>query len=198
MAKSLAKNFILKSFGEKATEAYGPEEGARIFALADTRYKQLQDEHMGLVETGNLLTLGCVAIYQAMADTHPDDALSLTRDFGRECGEKIGDFLHGVTRIPGMPELLWKHMDKIFAKMSDGYDTENVYIKEDECGMDVVMCPLYEITKDLGCPEACQMICATDKVYMSAFRHIAYSRTMSVAEGDSCCDYRLRYDKTKK
>ncbi len=31
-----------------------------------------------------------------------------------------------------------------------------------------------------------------DKEYMTGFRGIDYQRTKSVAEGDSCCDYRLR------
>ena len=58
--------------------------------------------------------------------------------------------------------------------------------------MDVVSCPLYEKAKELGTPEAVQMICCMDKEYMNGFRGIDYTRTKSVAEGDDCCDYRLK------
>lgn len=36
------------------------------------------------------------------------------------------------------------------------------------------------------------MICCMDKEYMTGFRGIDYKRTKSVAEGNECCDYRLR------
>lgn len=34
-----------------------------------------------------------------------------------------------------------------------------------------------------------------DKAYMTGFKHIRYTRTTSVAEDETCCDYRLSYDK---
>ena len=64
--------------------------------------------------------------------------------------------------------------------------------------MDVVSCPLYEKAKELGTPEAVQMICCMDKEYMNGFRGIDYTRTKSVAEGDDCCDYRLKDSRDKK
>ena len=64
--------------------------------------------------------------------------------------------------------------------------------------MDVVSCPLYEKAKELGTPEAVQMICCMDKEYMNGFRGSDYTRTKSVAEGDDCCDYRLRDSRDKK
>ncbi len=57
--------------------------------------------------------------------------------------------------------------------------------------MDITGCPLYDKAKELGTPEAAQMICCLDKEYMKGFRGIDYKRTKSVAEGDDCCDYRL-------
>lgn len=30
---------------------------------------------------------------------------------------------------------------------------------------------------------------------MTGFKHIRYTRTTSVAEDETCCDYRLSYDK---
>lgn len=59
------------------------------------------------------------------------------------------------------------------------------------CCRDVKGCPLYDKAKEIGTPEAVQMICCMDKEYMTGFRGIDYKRTKSVAEGDECCDYRL-------
>ena len=46
--------------------------------------------------------------------------------------------------------------------------------------------------KHVGTPNAIQMICCMDKEYMNGFRGVDYKRTKSVAEGDDCCDYRLK------
>ena len=82
-------------------------------------------------------------------------------------------------------------MDRIAAKLSDGYEIKNLKVTKEQCFMDVVSCPLYDKARELGTPEAVQMICCMDKEYMSGFRGVDYKRTKSVAEGDDCCDYRL-------
>ena len=96
------------------------------------------------------------------------------------------------TALPGVPDLIWKNMDKIAAKISSGYDCENFIVTDHLCSLDVIRCPLYDRAKALGTPEAVQMICCMDKEYMTGFRGVDYTRTRSVAEGDDCCDYRLR------
>ena len=83
-------------------------------------------------------------------------------------------------------------MDRIAAKMSDGYEIENLLVTEDKCFMDVVSCPLYDKALELGTPNAIPIICGMDKEYMNGFRGVDYKRTKSVAEGDDCCDYRLK------
>ena len=99
-----------------------------------------------------------------------------------------------LTALPGIPTLMWKNMDKIAAKMSDGYEVKNLQVDKDRCFMDITACPLFDRAKALGTPEAVQMICCMDKEYMNGFRGVGYKRTKSVAEGDDCCDYRLTRD----
>ena len=89
-------------------------------------------------------------------------------------------------------------MPKIAAKMSSGYECENLIVTDHLCSLDVKRCPLYDKAKELGTPEAVQMICCMDKEYMTGFRGIDYIRTKSVAEGDDCCDYRLRDSRGKR
>ena len=43
-----------------------------------------------------------------------------------------------ITSIPGIPTLMWKNMDKIAGKMSDGYDVCNLEVTQDKCFMDVI------------------------------------------------------------
>ena len=133
-----------------------------------------------------------VALYRAVERYAPGDALKITRNYGTKMGIRLKRIFRRITALPGVPTLMWKNMDKIATKMSDGYEIENLTVTEHLCAMDVVACPLYEKAKELGTPEAVQMICCMDKEYMNGFRGIDYIRTKSVAEGDECCDYRLK------
>ena len=55
-----------------------------------------------------------------------------------------------------------------------------------------------ELAKALGSESAVLCICHMDKAYMKGFHHIRYERTTAVWEGAERCDYRLRFDRTKK
>ena len=110
----------------------------------------------------------------------------------------ITNIFRKVTSLPGIPTLMWNNMDKIAAKMSSGYECRDVVVTEHLCSLDVTGCPLYDKAKALGTPEAVQMICCMDKEYMTGFRGVKYTRTKSVAEGDECCDYRLRDARKKR
>lgn len=106
-----------------------------------------------------------------------------------------------LTSIPGMPELLWRHMPTLMRAMSSdkkGYTRRIVSETDELVAVDILSCPIHDSAEKLGVPEAAQVICAMDKAYMTGFRRILYTRTTSVAEGDKCCDYRLRYDRSKE
>ncbi len=132
-----------------------------------------------------------VSIYRAIEKHAPGEALETTREIGTKIGLQLKKKFGRITALPGIPTLMWKNMDKIAAKLSDGYDIQNLLVEKDKCFMDVTACPLYDKAKALGTPEAVQMICCMDKEYMNGFRGVDYKRTKSVAEGDDCCDYRL-------
>ena len=92
-------------------------------------------------------------------------------------------------------------MPKLMRKMSSekaGYTRRIISETKEFVGVDILSCPLYDAAIKIGMPEVATAVCAMDKAYMTGFKHINYTRTTSVAEGDSCCDYRLSYDKSKK
>ena len=53
------------------------------------------------------------------------------------------------------------------------------------------------MAKKLGIPEITSVVCLIDKGQMTGFKHIEYTRTKALGDGDNFCDYRLRYDKEK-
>jgi hypothetical protein len=109
--------------------------------------------------------------------------------------------VHGITSIPGVSRLIWRHVAGIMDRMSGenlGYRRMIVSKPPDLYGVDILSCPYHELAKALGNEKAVLCICHMDKAYMKGFRHIRYERMTAVSEGAECCDYCLRYDRNWK
>ena len=123
------------------------------------------------------------------------------RAYGTRIGERIAGIVHVITSIPGVSKLIWKKAPQLMRSSSSpkkGYTRRIVSETADLVGVDILSCPLHDAAVKIGVPEAVLLVCAMDKAYMSGFKYIRYTRSTSVAEGDSCCDYRLSFDKNKQ
>lgn len=188
----LDKSFVFKRFRKDLVEKYGAEQADAIWRSAQVELDRLEASEPDADSTSRSFVFPPVALYRALEQHVPDEALTVARAYGTKTGLRLRNIFRRITALPGVPTLMWKNMDKIAKKMSDGYECENLIVTDHLCSLDVKKCPLYDKAKELGTPEAVQMICCMDKEYMTGFRGIDYTRTMSVAEGDDCCDYRLR------
>ncbi len=188
----LDKLYMFKGSKKELVKKYGAQAASGIWNKANAEYEKLLMKEPNADKSSKSFVFPAVAIYRAVEEYAPEDALPLTRAIGTKTGLKLKKIFNRITSLPGIPKLMWRNMDKLAAKMSDGYETRNVCVSSDICSMDVIGCPLYDKAKELETPEAAQMICCMDKEYMTGFRGIDYKRTKSVAEGDDCCDYRLR------
>ncbi len=189
--KSYLEKTIFKKFKKDLVEKYGTDIADEIWQNANAEYLKLEADEPDADKASRSYVFPVVAIYRAVETYAPEEVLETTRAFGTKMGLQLKKKFSRITSLPGIPTLMWKNMDKIAAKLSDGYDIKNLLVDKDKCFMDVTGCPLYDKAKALGTPEAVQMICCMDKEYMNGFRGVDYRRTKSVAEGDDCCDYRL-------
>ena len=194
----LDKSFVFKGFRKDLEAQYGTKKAAAIWQYAGRELQKLEAAEPEADKTSRSFVFPAVALYRAVDHYAPEEALTVTRAYGTKTGLRMKGIFRKVTALPGVPNLMWKNMDKIAAKMSSGYDCENLIVTAHLCSLDVKRCPLYDKAKELGTPEAVQMICCMDKEYMTGFRGIDYIRTKSVAEGDDCCDYRLRDSRRKR
>ncbi len=191
MSNTLKKSFVFKRFYLELVEKYGTARAKDIWNYAENEFLGLRIAEPSADKASVSYVFPAVALYRSVEHFYPGEALSVTRDFGTKMGLRLQRVFRKVTALPGIPSVIWKKMDCIAAKMSDGYEIKNLEVTEEKCFMDVVSCPLYDKALELGTPEAVQMICCMDKEYMNGFRGVNYKRTKSVAEGDDCCDYRL-------
>ena len=192
MSNTLKKSSIFKRFYSELAEKYGKAKAKDIWDYAEEEFSRLKNAEPSADKASVSYVFPAVALYRSVEHFYPGEALAVTRGFGTKMGRRLQGIFSKITAFPGIPSLMWRKMDRIAAKMSDGYEIENLLVTEDKCFMDVVSCPLYDKALELGTPNAIQMICCMDKEYMNGFRGVDYKRTKSVAEGDDCCDYRLK------
>jgi hypothetical protein len=189
--KNYLDKTIFKRIKKDLVAKYGVEKADKIWAYAKEMYLKLEKAIPNADKESKSFVFPAVSIYRSIENYAPGEALEVTRAFGTKTGLRLKKLFRRITALPGIPTLMWKNMDKLATKMSAGYGLRNREVTNDKCNMDVISCPLYDKAKELGTPEAIQMICCMDKEYMNGFRGIDYKRTKSVAEGDDCCDYRM-------
>lgn len=201
MAKDkLSKSLVFNGFRKVLLVQFGAEAAAEIWQRANENLITLERRYPEISRDSKMLVLPSAALYGALVRFAPDQALPMLKDYGTQVGERIARIVHRITAVPGIPTLLWKNMPRLMRSMSStkkGYTRRIVSETSQFVGVDILSCPLHDAAVKIGIPEAAQVVCAMDKAYMTGFRHIRYTRTTSVAEGDECCDYRLRFDRNK-
>ncbi|MBQ8379951.1 MAG: L-2-amino-thiazoline-4-carboxylic acid hydrolase [Clostridia bacterium] len=197
----LKKSIVYKGFKKVLIEEFGKEKANEIWKEANKNLSKFENQYADIKGDEKMMILPAAALYVELRKEMPDEALDILKKYGKEIGEKIAKVIHSFTSIPGVSKILWKNMPKLMRKSSSekkGYTRKIVSETKELVGVDIISCPLHNAAIKIGMPEVAQIVCAMDKAYMSGFKYINYTRTTSVAEGDSCCDYRLSYDKNKK
>lgn len=197
----LKKSIVYKKFKKILIEKFGKEKANRMWEEANMNLNQLEKQYPDIKGDEKMMILLSASLYIELKKEVPDEALNILKDYGKEMGEKIAKLIHSITSIPGVSKMLWSNMPKLMRKSSSekkGYTRKIVSETKELVGVDILSCPLHDVAIKIGMPEIAQVVCAMDKAYMSGFKYINYTRTTSVAEGDSCCDYRLSYDKNKR
>lgn len=197
----LRKSIVYRGFLQVLEDQFGKDPAGQIWAEANRNLSQLEHTYPEIKGDSKMMVLPAAALYKALYQYAPEQAFELLREYGTKTGKKISKVIHAFTSIPGVPGLLWRNMHKLMRKMSSpqkGYTRHIVSETNELVAVDILSCPLHDAALKIGFPEAAKVVCAMDKAYMTGFRYIDYTRTTSVAEGDQCCDYRLRYDKQKQ
>lgn len=194
----LRKSLIFKDFRKMLDTELGEAKATKVWKEANQNLLEMESKFPDIKGDNKIIILPSAALYLALQKHTSEQALSLMRSYGTEIGVKMAAIVHAITTIPGVPRLIWKNAPRLMRNSSSpqkGYTRRIVSETSDLVGVDILSCPLHDAAIRIGVPEAVLMVCAMDKAYMSGFKHIRYTRTTSVGEGDACCDYRLSYDK---
>lgn len=196
----LDRQQFYKGFKKRLQSCVGKTETNRIWREAGKEYTRILFQYPDFKAHKGAMVLPAVALFRTLS-VYGLDAEGLLNQYGDEMGERFAHIVHDITSIPGVDRLLWKRIDSIMDKMSGealGYKRRIVSEPPEMFGVDILSCPYHELARELGAEKAVLCICHMDKAYMKGFRHIRYERTTAVSEGAEYCDYRLRYDRTKR
>lgn len=196
----LEKSIVYRGFKNVLENSFNKDIAIQIWTEANEYLDELEHTYPDITGDSKMMVLPAAALYKALYKQAPEQTLELLKNYGTQTGNKIAKIIHGFTSIPGVSKLLWNNMPMLMRKMSSpelGYTREIVSETDELVAVDILSCPLHDASMKIDVPEAAQVVCAMDKAYMTGFKYIDYTRTTSVAEGDRCCDYKLKYNGNK-
>ena len=196
----LDKQWFYRGFRKQLRAELGSQKAEAVWREAGQEYVRILAIDPALKRHKGAMALPGVALYRVLT-SRGENAEALLNAYGDRMGRQFAGIAHGITSIPGVSRLIWRHVAGIMDRMSGenlGYRRRIVSKPPDLYGVDILSCPYHELAKALGSERAVLCICHMDKAYMKGFRHIRYERTTAVSEGAECCDYRLRFDRNKK
>ena len=195
------RSFVYKRFKNILIKNYNKNIADSIWEEANVNLKRLLKKYNYIGADEKMMVLPLAAIYEALKKYDDEHALDLLIQYGKQRGNDFSAMIAKVTSCPGLSIMLWKNMPKLMRLTSSpkkGYERRIVSESREQVGVDILVCPLYEMVKKLGMPEIASVVCLIDKGQMTGFKYIDYTRTKALGNGDDCCDYRLRFDKSKK
>ncbi len=198
---NLNQSFVYKKFKPYLIRKIGKNETKKVWQYSGEELKRLSVQYNEVTNDEKMMVLPLVALYKGLINYNIENPIILLKEYAKETGVRLSKLIHNITSIPFVPKLLWKNMSKLMRNSSSpkkGYERRIVSETSELVGVDILKCPLHELTKILGVPELTSVICIIDKGQMSGFKHIEYTRTQALGDGDEFCDYRLKFNKGKK
>lgn len=196
--KSLTGNSKYGMIRRVLRKRYGKETEGKITALAQKQYldcvqlctEASEGEWKHLEGT----ILPTVAVYRALQEIDPENALSSTHAMMMQLCETGGAAVGALLRLPGMKGMFMRLLPKMALTMFGtgcGFAYEHYEASATMLKMDMTGCPYCRYTQKLGCPELMKVFCDSDFATYGNLPGIRFQRTQTLGTGGSCCDFRF-------
>jgi len=98
-----------------------------------------------------------------------------------------------------LPPKLFIRLCRIIARTAfgnnAGFERKDISADRSEVRFDVTSCPYVRIMTEVGCAEACPIVCRQDEYTYGGLRGVRFERTMTLGRGDQKCDFCYRLKK---
>jgi len=175
--------------GEEKTEVLFAE-AARLSDQFAGRYKDLK----GFEKTHVAAACNIAALYIPLRGVlGSDGAVDLLDEVWKPAA------LRSNAKYDRLPPGLFIRICRIVAATAfgnrAGFERKDVSKDRTEVRFDITSCPYVRIMTDLGCAEACPIVCRQDEYTYGGLRGVAFERTKTLGRGDEKCDFCYRLKK---
>lgn len=174
----------------------GEEKTAECFAEAIRLSKQYEEKYNGLKgfeKKHASAAYNIAALYIPIKDTvGSEEATRILDEVWKPAA------LQTNAKYNKLPPKLFIKLCRVIAKNAfgnkAGFVQNDISKDKTEVRFDVTSCPYVRIMTDLGCAEACPIVCRQDEYTYGNMRGIVFERTKTLGHGDEKCDfcYRLK------
>ncbi len=98
----LSRSLIFKGFRKMLNAEFGEAKASQIWKEANGYLLELERKHPDITGDNKMMILPAAALYLALRDHAPEQALPLLQSYGTKMGNKIAGVVHAVTSIPGV------------------------------------------------------------------------------------------------
>ncbi len=110
--------------------------------------------------------------------------------------------LQSNARYDRLPPRLFIELCRIIACTAfgngAGFERRDISRDAKEVRFDVLFCPYVRIMTELGCAEACPVVCRQDEYTYGGMRGVLFERTKTLGRGDEKCDFCYRLKEKEK
>lgn len=139
--------------------------------------------------------LPTVAVYKALLEIDPANALNNTHTMMMEICKLGGKFMAGLLHVPGMKSFFMWCLPKMAVKMfgeSCGFKQKVIECNPHVLKMDILACPYCKYAQMLGCPEVTYLFCESDVAVYGNLPGIRFIRTQTIGTGGKKCDFAFK------
>jgi len=177
-------------------ERIGEEKTAALIAEAQQLSEQYQINYRskkGYLKTHEEAAYNIAALYLPLKkQVGSEEAIRLLDEAWKPGALKKNASLDKIPPRLFMP-ICRKIVVTAFGKEA-GFQQEVVSQNKNEVRFNIYACPYVRIMTELGCTEACPIVCRQDEYSYGGLRGVAFERTQTLGRGDPLCDfcYRLK------
>ncbi len=201
MSKKDRNKFLeqIRSFVQKK---YGKDKAVTIMHNAYYRYTELCIENKDEAKAKYIHTreriYPSIAIFEALItnDISRKDASDLVHLFYALRSAKLANKIKRYMKIPFLykfaPNILNSFMVKFFNEEA-GFVMKKYDTPSNQTHFDMLSCLYCKTLNHYKCPELVEAFCHADVLcFGSMHKKVLFERTKTIANGDDCCDFRIR------
>lgn len=194
MTEKMVYRFALKQFRPLFCRCFKEQAAEKLCIVSEKMMYMLIKKFPDVRKDIRMAVYPVGAVYLALQKIiSKEKARKIMISYAPVIGEKIRRIVLFVTGFPGVSQLMWNNIESIMKRSGSekkGYKSRIYGKKGRTAAMDILRCPVHDAFVQLGMGEITAVICAMDLIYSTGYKGIGFKRTMSVANGDPCCDYR--------